>query len=128
MVDVGKRLDGGVLMVIGGTLLFLSVLSTFFVFASGFDWDPDDYPASYWKAEIPKRQWTLALGLAVPGLSALAAGLSMFALPRRPVRIIAGGLVATLALGLFVISWYLGVEAIDSARRWAIRQEEGFPR
>ncbi|MFE8884393.1 hypothetical protein ACFYLX_00960 [Pseudarthrobacter enclensis] len=124
---MGKRLDGASLLVIGGTLLFLSVMSTFFVFVSGFDWDPDDYPAAYWQAEIPRRQWTLAAGLAVPGLCALAAGLSMFALPRRPVRIIAGGMVAVLALGLFAVSWVFGFEAVDSARYWAVRQAGGFP-
>ncbi len=122
---MGKRLDGGVLMVFAVTLLFLSVLSTFMVFGSGFDWDPDDYPPEYWQAEIPQRQWIMAIGVAVPAASMATAAASMFALPRRPVRIIAGGLVAVLALVPFVVSWYLGGEAVSKAQYWAAYTDPG---
>ncbi|WP_045729368.1 hypothetical protein [Pseudarthrobacter chlorophenolicus] len=125
---MGKRLDGGVLMVFAVTLLFLSVLSTFMVFGSGFDWDPDDYSPQYWEAEIPKRQWIMAIGVAVPAASMATAAASMFALPRRRVRIIFGGLVAVLALVPFVVSWYLGDDAVSSAQYWAYKSQGSYPR
>ncbi|MCY1673780.1 hypothetical protein OVA06_03450 [Pseudarthrobacter sp. SL88] len=125
---MGKRLDGGVLMVFAVTLLFLAAASTFFVFVYGFDWEPDDRSVAYWQAEIPTRQWILAIGVAVPAASMATAAASTFALPRRPVRIIAGGLVAVLALGLMVISCILGNESLATAQYWAARASGSYPR
>ena len=74
------------------------------------------------------RQWILAIGVAVPAASMATAAASMFALPRRPVRIIGGGLVAVLALGLMVISCILGNESLRTAQYWAAKASGSYPR
>ncbi|TLM80834.1 hypothetical protein [Pseudarthrobacter sp. NamE5] len=116
---MGERLNGGKWLGLGFVLLFLTVISTFVAFASGFDWDPDEHPVSYWQAEISERQWTMAFSLIIPAASAATAVASMFAFPRRPIRIVGASLVTVLALAAFFASWFLGVDAIDSAKYWA---------
>lgn len=43
----------------------------------------------------------------------------MFALPRRPLRIVAATVVIVLALGAMAFNWHLGNDAVDSARYWS---------
>lgn len=57
--------------------------------------------------------------LIIPAASAAAATLSMFALPRRPIRIVGASLVAVLALVAFFTSWSLRIEVVNSAKYWA---------
>jgi hypothetical protein len=119
MADMGNRLNGGKLLGLGAGLLSLAVVSTFMVFAAGFDWEPDEMPASYWEKQIPERQWVMAIAMLIPAASAAAAVTSMFALPRRAVQIVGAILVAALALAAFFTSWWLGADAVDSAKYWS---------
>lgn len=112
-------MNGGKLLGVGARLLFLTVLSTFMVFAAGFDWEPDEMPVSYWEKQIPERQILMAIAMLIPGASAAAAVTSMFALPRRAVRVVGAVLVTALALAAFFVSWWLGADAVDSAKYWA---------
>ncbi|MCU1567192.1 MAG: hypothetical protein JWQ56_2129 [Pseudarthrobacter sp.] len=118
---MGNRLNGGKLLGLGAGLLFLTVVSTFIVFAAalGSGWEPDEKPASYWEKQIPIFQWIMAIAMLLPAASAGAAIGSVFALPRRPVRIIGAVLVTALALTAFFTSWWLGDEAVESAKYWA---------
>jgi hypothetical protein len=61
-----------------------------------------------------------AIAMLIPAVSAAAAVISMFALPRRAVRVVGAALVAALALVAFFTSWWLG------ATLW-IRQSTGQP-
>lgn len=118
---MGDRTNGGTLLGVSGGLLFLTVVSTFMIFAAGIDWEPDEMPASYWNEQIPQRQWMMAFAIVVPSASAAAAVASTFARPRRPLRIVGAILVAAVALTALYASWVLGVEAVESAKYWASR-------
>jgi uncharacterized protein YjeT (DUF2065 family) len=76
-------------------------------------------PASYWEKQIPERQLIMALAMLIPAASAAAAVSSMFALPRRALRVAGAVLVTALALAAFFASWWLGADAVDSAKDWA---------
>lgn len=119
MANMRTRWDGGKWLGVSAGLLFLTVISTAVAFASGFDWEPDEHTASYWRQEIPTRQWTMAISMIIPAASVTAAAVSMYTLPRRPIRIVGAALVAVLALAAFFASWGLGVDAVNSAKYWA---------
>jgi hypothetical protein len=116
---MGNRLNGGKLLGLAAGLLFLTVVSTFMVFAAGFDWEPDEMPASYWEKQIPERQLIMALAMLIPAASAAAAVTSMFSLPRRAVRVVGALLVTALALAAFFTSWGLGADSVESAKYWS---------
>lgn len=121
-MTTGKiRLNGGKLLGLSAGLLFLTVVSTFMIFAAGFDWEPDEMPASYWERQILQRQWMMAFAILVPSASAATAVTSMLAPPRRPIRVVGAVLVAAVALAALYASWVLGVEAVESAKYWADR-------
>ena len=84
-------------------------------FAFGFDFDPGDYPGSYYEAEIPKRQWMMVVSLLVPALSAAASVLSLLARPRKASRISASVGVLLLALPALWFCWVMGIDSIQSA-------------
>jgi hypothetical protein len=106
---------------IGVGFLCLSLFSTLVAFGSGFDFDPDDYPGSYYLDEIPRRQWVMAVTVAIPSVCAVAAGMSILARPRTPGRILAASVVLLLAAVAVWACWVLGVEAVDSARYFSER-------
>lgn len=116
---MGERLNGGKLLGIGAALLAMSALSMLVVLAAGFDWEPDEKPVSYWVGQISERQWILSFALLIPAACAAAAAASMFALPRRPLRIVAATVVTVLALGAMAFNWHLGNDAVNSARYWS---------
>lgn len=120
---MGKRWAGGTWLGIGFGFLCLSFFSTFVAFGSGFDFDPNDYPGSYYREDIPRRQWIMAVSLAIPAVSALAAGMSICTRPRTPLRILAGSAVLLLAAAAIWVCWVLGVDAVNSARHFS----EEFP-
>lgn len=101
---------------LGFGFLCLALVSTFMAFSSGFDFDPNDYPGSYDLEDIPRRQWIIAVSLAIPAVSALAAVVSIFVRPRNPLRIIAASVVLLLAAVAIWFCWVLGVDAVERAR------------
>jgi hypothetical protein len=117
------RWSGRTWLGIGVGFLCLSIFSTVVAFGSGFDFDPDDYPGSYYLHEIPRRQWIMAVSVVIPLVSALAAGMSILARPRTPGRILTASAVVILAAVAVWACWVLGVEAVDSARYFS----EKFP-
>lgn len=127
MADMGERVDGGKWLGLGFGLLFLTVISTGIAFASGFNWEPDEIPASRWQERISTRQWVMAFSMVIPAASAAAAAASMFALPRSPLRVVAASVVAALALVAFLFSWSLGIDAVNSAKYWAEHSPSRLP-
>jgi hypothetical protein len=117
------RWSGRTWLGIGVGFLCLSFFSTVVAFGSGFDFDPDDYPGSYYLDEISRRQWVMAVTVAIPSVSVLTAGMSILARPRTPGRTLAASVVLLLAAVAFWACWVLGVEAVDSARYFS----EKFP-
>lgn len=116
---MGNRLNGGKLLGFGVALLALSALSMLVVLFAGFDWEPDEKPVSYWVEQILERQWIMAIGVLIPGACAAAATASMFARPRRLLRVVAATVITVLALGALVFNWHFGADAVDSAKYWA---------
>ncbi|WP_139005829.1 hypothetical protein [Arthrobacter crystallopoietes] len=112
---MGRLWSGGSWLALASVFLGLSLVSTFFVFAFGFDFDPDDHPGSYYEAEIPKRQWMLVISLLVPALSATASVLSILGQPRNVFRISVSVIVLLLALPVLWFCWVIGIDSIRSA-------------
>lgn len=61
----------------------------------------------------------MAISMTIPAASVTGAAVSMYALPRQPIRIVGAALVAVLALAACFASWGLGVDAVNSAKYWA---------
>ncbi|TFD38332.1 hypothetical protein E3T40_03255 [Cryobacterium sp. TMT1-19] len=101
------------------TLLGLSLVSTFFAFVSGFNFDPDDYPSSYYAARIPMHLGVMVVSVLIPVLSAAAAVFSIVATPRRTLRIATSVIALILALSAVWLCWVLGIEAIQEAIAFA---------
>lgn len=118
---MGIRLSGGTWLGLSFVLLLFTAASTFCILVAGFVWDPDDHPASYWREEIAGLRWLMAVAMMIPAAAAGAALASIFTRPRGHIRMAAGVLVAVVALVAFFSSWWLGLEAIDTAKYWAER-------
>ena len=99
--------------------LCLTPVSTFFAFASGFDFDPDDYPGSYYLEQIPRRQAMMAITLLVPAVSAVSALVAAGVQPRSWPKTITAAVIFVLAAVDFWFCWVLGSDAVDSARRYS---------
>lgn len=99
--------------------LCLIPVSTVFAFASGFDFDPNDYPGSYYQEQIPRRQAMMAITLLVPAVAALAAVAAAVVQPRLRRKTAAAAVIFVLAALDFWLCWVLGSEAVDSARRYS---------
>jgi hypothetical protein len=50
-------------------LLGLSLVSTYFALFSGFTFDPDDRPSSYYAAQIPIRLGAMVVSVLIPAFS-----------------------------------------------------------
>ncbi|WP_404497679.1 hypothetical protein [Arthrobacter sp. GAS37] len=87
----------------------------------GFDFDPDDRPGSYYRAEIPKRQWVMAVSVAIPAMAAVASVRSIRTLPREVFWITAASVFLLIALAAVVFCWMIGIESIESAKYFAER-------
>lgn len=78
----GKSGIGAVWIGVAFALLRLTAVSTLFAFSFGFDFDPNDRPGSYYRAEIPNRQWVMAVSVAIPAMAAAASVRFILTLPR----------------------------------------------
>jgi len=112
---MGKLWGGRVWLGVAFALLGLSMLSTFVALASGFFFDPDDYPGSYYAAQIPKLLGVLVVSVLIPLLSATASVVSILAAPRNPLRIVTSVIALLLALSIVWICWVLGMSSIRQA-------------
>lgn len=99
--------------------LCLTPVSTFFAFASGFDFDPDDYPGSYYLEQIPRRQAMMAITLLVPAVAAASAAVAAGMQPRRWPKTVTAAVIFALAALDFWLCWVLGSEAVENARRYS---------
>lgn len=99
--------------------LCLTPVSTFFAFASGFDFDPNDYRGSYYLEQIPRRQAMMAITLLVPAVAAGTAVAAALVQPRSWPRTVAAAAILVLAAVDIWFCWVLGSEAVDSARRYS---------
>jgi hypothetical protein len=119
MAGMLKRWGGNVWLGWAFVLLCLTLASTFVAFASGFVHDPDDHSGSYYRNRIPERQWVMALSMLIPGMSAAAAGASIFARPRNPIRLVGGTIVLLLAVAAIWFCWAVGIDDIEHFKRLA---------
>lgn len=119
MVDMGKSGSGAVWIGFTFALLCLTAVCTFFAFWFGFDFDPDDRPGSYYRAEIPKRQWVMAVSVAIPAMAAVASMRSILTLPRKVFWITVSWVFLLIALAAAVFCWIIGIESIESAKKFA---------
>jgi len=101
--------------------LCLSLVSTCFALAAGFDFDPDDYPGSYYAERIPYRRWVMFFSMLVPTLSAAAAAVSILVRPRSASRIVASAIVLVLVLPIVWFCWVIGIESIQRAVDFSLR-------
>ncbi|MCZ9884532.1 hypothetical protein [Arthrobacter sp. B2a2-09] len=88
---------------------------------NGFDFDPDDRPGSYHRAEIPKRQWVVAVSVAIPAMAAVASVRSILTLPQEVFWITASSVFLMASLAAIVFCWMIGIESIESAKYFAER-------
>ncbi|MDJ0325494.1 hypothetical protein QMG61_17170 [Cryobacterium sp. PH31-AA6] len=100
-------------------LLGLSLVSTYFALFSGFIFDPDDHPSSYYAAQIPMRLGVMVVSVLIPAFSAAASVLSILATPRKTPRIATSVIALLLALSAVWSCWVLGIEAIQQAIAFA---------
>lgn len=113
------RMGDEVWLIIAVGFLCLAPITTLFAFGSGFDFDPDDYPGSYYLEQIPRRQAVMAITMAVPAVSALAAAIGAVRQPRRWQKTCAAAVLFVLALLDLWICWVLGLDAVESAKRYS---------
>lgn len=116
---MGKLWSGATWLGIAFAILALSLVSTFFALVSGFTFDPDDYPSSYYAAQIPRRLGVMVVSVLVPAFSAWASVMSVFATPRKTLRIAISVIALLLALSAIWLCWVLGVAAIQQAIAFA---------
>jgi hypothetical protein len=116
---MGKSGIGAFWIGIAFTLLCLTAVSTFLAFRFGFDFDPDDRSGSYYRAEIPKRQWVMAVSAAIPAMAAVASVRSVLTLPREVFLITAASVFLLRPLAAVVFCWMIGIESIESANYFA---------
>jgi hypothetical protein len=116
---MGIRLRGAAWLFVSFVLLLVTVVTTLYMLAANFMWEPDEHPASYWQHQIPVRQWAMTVAMVVPAASIAAAVTGMYARPRRTLRVGLGIILTVLALVGFIGSWGLGVQAVKSATYWA---------
>jgi hypothetical protein len=119
MAGMLKRWGGNVWLGWAFVFLCLTLASTFVAFTSGFIHDPNDHPGSYYRNRIPERQWVMALSMLIPGVSAAAAGLSLLARPRNPIRLVGGTIVLLLAVAAIWFCWAVGIDNIEHFERLA---------
>lgn len=118
---MGMRVSGGAWLGLSVILLMFTAVSTFCIFVAGFAWEPDEYPASYWRDSIPGIRLMMAVAMVIPAAAAGAALASILVRPRGLVKMIGGGLVLAVSLAAFGASWWLGLDAIDTAKYWAVQ-------
>lgn len=118
---ITERVRGGDEVWLGIAIGFLCLapITTLFAFGSGFDFDPDDYPGSYYLEQIPRRQAVMAITMAVPAVSALAAAIGAVRQPRRWQKTCAAAVLFVLATLDLWICWVLGLDAVESAKRYS---------
>ncbi|MBG6059781.1 hypothetical protein RCH16_003171 [Cryobacterium sp. MP_M5] len=116
---MGKQWSGGTWLAMAFALLGLSLVSTYFAFISGFIFDPDDHPSSYYAAQIPSRLGVMVASVLIPAFSAWASVMSVLATPRKTLRIAISVIALLLALSAIWLCWVLGIEAIQQAIAFA---------
>ncbi|TFD01637.1 hypothetical protein E3T25_10450 [Cryobacterium sandaracinum] len=116
---MGKQWSGGTWLALAFALLGLSLVSTYFAFISGFIFDPDDHPSSYYAARIPMHLGVMVVSVLVPALSAAASVFSILATPRKTLRIATSVIALLLALPAVWLCWVLGIAAIQQAIAFA---------
>lgn len=108
------RIDwsGGVWLGAAGALLCVSLGSTFIAFISGFNFDPNDKPESYYAAKIPLVVGVMVVSVLIPALSATASLMSILARPPERPRIATSVITLLLALVIIWACWVMGIQAI----------------
>jgi hypothetical protein len=119
MAAMWKRWSGDLWLGWAFGLLCLALVSTFVALVSGFVHDPDDNPASYYLAGIPKRQWVMAVSVMIPVVSTAASGFSILARPRNRFRTVAASIVLLLAVADVWFCWVIGMESIKTSEDFA---------
>lgn len=101
-------------IVIAGAFVSLLLLA-----ASGFVFDPDDYPAEFYLALATEHKRHMLFALLLPAASLVLAGLSWFLAARAGARLVgamwAGGISVLLALAII----FVGVNHINGALYFA---------
>jgi hypothetical protein len=104
---------------VASVLLVLSWVPTVLVFFAGINWDPDDYPGSYYRARIPGLRVLLIVSILIPAMSAAASLMSIRTKPRNASRIAASAIALCLALAVAWCCWLMGTDAVEEASRLA---------
>ena len=116
---MGKPWSGDTWLGVAFALLGLSLVSTFFAFVAGFNFDPDDYPSSYYAARIPQLQGVLVVSVLIPAHAAVACVFSILATPRTKWRVATSVIALMLAASVVWFCWVIGIEAIQQATAFA---------
>lgn len=116
---MGKLWSGGTWLGAAFAILGLSLVSTFIALIAGFNFDPNDYPGSYYAAQIPKLQGVMVVSVLIPVLSAAASMFSILATPRKTQRIATSVIALLLALSVVWFCWVIGIAAIQQAAAFA---------
>ncbi|UWX86219.1 hypothetical protein [Arthrobacter sp. zg-Y1110] len=78
--------------------------------------DPD-HSACFYRHQVPRRQWVLAVSLVPPATAATAAVLALVLRPWQQERLAPSlVLLAAAALALW-ITWSIGIDAIEQSQR-----------
>lgn len=100
-------------------LWVVSFFTGFFVFASGFNNDPDDYSSAFYAAQVPRLVGVTMVSVLVPLAAAAAAVLSLRATPRGNGQGTAAAVVLFLAVTGAGICLKFGIDAILQAAEFA---------
>jgi len=100
-------------------LWVLSFFTGFFVLASGFNSDPDDYSSAHYAAQVPRLLGVTIVSVLVPLAAAAAAVLALRATPPRRDQVSPSAVVLFLALTGAGICLKFGIDAILQAAEFA---------
>ena len=114
-----KRWTGGTWLAASAALLGLSLVSTVVSLIAGFNWDPNDYPESFYAAQIPKLWAVTGVSVAIPVLAAAASVMSILSKPRRSVRVATSVVALLVALSVAAFCGVFGMGAIQQATDYA---------
>ncbi|POH66698.1 hypothetical protein C3B61_09130 [Cryobacterium zongtaii] len=96
-------------------LFCLSLASTFIAGVAGFNFDPDDYPSSYYAARVPGLVGVMVVSLVIPALAAAASVLSARAGPHEARRTATATVILVLALSSVWLCLVLGIDSVQQA-------------
>jgi hypothetical protein len=106
-------------LVVSGVVIAVSCIAVVGLQFSAFYWDPDDYPAAYYRDEVVRHQQNLQVALFLPAASLILAAIAWTFCARAGARIGGALWAAAISAGIAVVMILVAQDNIEAASRFA---------